>query len=413
MSANLPATHPAMAAFAVADGCLQVGGIPLTRLADRVGATPFFAYDRRLIGERIAHLRRHLPKSVSLQYAIKANPMPAVVQYLAGLVDGFDVASTLEMKTALDTPMPAKRVSFAGPGKTPAELAQAVAADITIEMESVGEMRAIAAVAAKTGRRPRVAIRVNPEFEVMGSGWRWGGGPQQFGIEAEQVPAAFGELAALDLEFVGFHIFSGSQNLNAGILQTLQENTIELAIRLAAHAPGPITHLNIGGGFGIPYFPKDVSLDIAPIGENLERLIATRVRPHLPEARVIIELGRYIVGEAGIYVTRILDRKESRGQVFLVTDGGMHHQLAASGNFGQVIRRNYPVTIGNRLDQGATETATVVGCLCTPLDLLADKMLLPHAEVGDLVVVFQSGAYGLSASPTAFLSHPLPAEILV
>jgi diaminopimelate decarboxylase len=413
MSAEPPVIHPAIAAFPVVDGCLQVGGIPLTRLADRVGATPFFAYDRRLIGERIAHLRRYLPTSVALQYAIKANPMPAVVQYLAGLVDGFDVASTLEMKIALDTPMPVNRVSFAGPGKTPAELAQAVAADITIEMESAGEMRGIAAAAAKAGRRPRVAIRVNPDFEVKGSGMRMGGGPQQFGIDAEQVPAVLRELAALDLDFVGFHIFSGSQNLNSGILQSLQESSIELAIRLASHAPGPIKHLNIGGGFGIPYFPKDVPLDIAPIGENLDRLIRTRVVPNLPQARVIVELGRYIVGEAGIYVTRILDRKESRGQVFLVTDGGMHHQLAASGNFGQVIRRNYPVTIGNRLAQGTSEIATVVGCLCTPLDLLADKMLLPRADVGDLVVVFQSGAYGLSASPTAFLGHPMPPEILL
>ncbi|HUN52627.1 MAG TPA: pyridoxal-dependent decarboxylase, exosortase A system-associated [Candidatus Sulfotelmatobacter sp.] len=413
MSAAPPPAHPAQAAFAVVDGCLQVGGVPLTRLAERVGSTPFFAYDRRLISDRIAHLRRHLPASVSLQYAIKANPMPAVVQHLAGLIDGFDVASTLEMKTALDTPMPAKRVSFAGPGKTPAELAQAVAADITIEMESAGEMRTVAAAAARAGRRPRVAVRVNPDFEVKGSGMRMGGGAAQFGIDAEQVPALLGELAALDLEFVGFHIFSGSQNLSADILQSLQQKTIELAIRLQAHAPAPVRHLNIGGGFGIPYFPKDVALDIAPIGDNLDRLIRTRVAVHLPEARVIVELGRYIVGEAGIYVTRILDRKESRGQVFLVTDGGMHHQLAASGNFGQVIRRNYPVAIGNRLGQTATETASVVGCLCTPLDLLADKMLLPRAEVGDLVVVFQSGAYGLTASPTAFLGHPMPAEVLL
>jgi diaminopimelate decarboxylase len=413
MTGKPAAIHPSAAAFTVIDGCLAVGGVPLTRLAERVGSTPFFAYDRGLLGERIGHLRAHLPASVSLQYAIKANPMPAVVQYLAGLVDGFDVASTLEMKTALDTPMPAKRVSFAGPGKTPAELAQAIAADITIEMESAGEMRTIATLAAKAGRRPRVAIRVNPDFEVKGSAMRMGGGPQQFGIDAEQVPQVLRDLAARDLEFVGFHIFSGSQNLRADILQTLQEQTIELAIRLSAHAPGPIRHLNIGGGFGIPYFPKDVPLDIAPIGANLDRLVRTRVQPNLPEARVIVEFGRYIAGEAGVYVTRIVDRKESRGHVFLVTDGGLHHQLAASGNFGQVIRRNYPVAIGTRMQQASSETASVVGCLCTPLDLLADRIELPRAEVGDLVVVFQSGAYGLTASPTAFLSHPAPPEVLV
>ena len=141
--------------------------------------------------------------------------------------------------------------------------------------------------------------------------------------------------------------------------------------------------------------------------------MAGRIADALPEAKVIVELGRYIVGEAGIYVARVLDRKESRGQVFLVTDGGLHHHLAASGNFGQVIRKNYPVAIGNKMTPGAEEPANVVGCLCTPLDLLGDKVNLPHAEIGDLVVVFQSGAYGLTASPTAFLSHPAPAEILV
>jgi diaminopimelate decarboxylase len=405
--------HPTIVAYPVRDGCIVVGGIPLTRLAERVGQTPFFVYDRRLLTERIRHLRRHLPGEVALHYAIKANPMPAVVQHLATLVDGFDVASAGEMRTVLDTPISPARVSFAGPGKTKTELAQAIAAEITIEIESATELRTIAELAGKSGRSPRLAIRVNPDFEVKGSAMRMGGGPQQFGVDAERVPAVMRELSALGLDFVGFHIFSGSQNLRADILQTLQERTIELAISLAGQARAPVRHLNIGGGFGIPYFPKDVALDIKLIGENLGRLIDSRVKPALPEAQVILEFGRYIVGEAGLYVARVIDRKESRGQLFLVTDGGLHHQLAASGNFGQVIRRNYPVAIGNRIDQPATETATIVGRLCTPLDLLADKVEVPHADIGDLVVVFQSGAYGLTASPINFLSHPAPLEVLV
>jgi diaminopimelate decarboxylase len=411
-SAN-PPLHPAIAAFPIRHGCLEVGGIPLTRLAERVGQTPFFAYDRRLLSERIGHLRRHLPPSVALHYAIKANPMPAVVQHLAGLVDGFDVASVAEMKTALDTPMAAGRVSFAGPGKTAQEIDQAIAADITIELESVTEMARVAASAEHSGRRPRVALRVNPDFEIKGSGMRMGGGSQQFGVDAEQAPAVLRELGKLDLDFVGFHIFGGSQNLRGDILQTAQERIVGLAISLAQHAPAPVRHLNIGGGFGIPYFAKDVPLDLAPLGEALGHLVDGPVRSALPQAQVVLELGRYIVGEAGIYVTRVIDRKVSRGEVFLVTDGGLHHQLAASGNFGQVIRRNYPVAIGNRMDKDAVETASVVGCLCTPLDLLADKLLLPRAEIGDLVVVFQSGAYGLTASPINFLSHPVPLEVMV
>ena len=184
-------------------------------------------------------------------------------------------------------------------------------------------------------------------------------------------------------------------------------------MRLAENAPAPIRYLNIGGGFGIPYFERDEPLDLAAIGDNLSGLMADAIRPNLPDARVVIELGRYIVGECGVYVTRIVDRKESRGKTFLVVDGGLHHQLAASGNFGQVIRRNYPVAIGNRAVDGATEVVSIVGCLCTPLDLLADDVALPRAEIGDLVVIFQAGAYGLTASPTAFLSHPAPVEVLV
>jgi diaminopimelate decarboxylase len=183
-------------------------------------------------------------------------------------------------------------------------------------------------------------------------------------------------------------------------------------LRLAALAPAPVKSLNLGGGFGIPYFPGEQSLDLAPIGDNLAR-VSERAARDLPSAQIVIELGRYLVGEAGIYVARIVDRKVSRGQVFLVTDGGLHHHLSASGNFGQVVRKNYPVTIGNKADSVRRELASVVGPLCTPLDLLADRMDLPVADVGDLAVVFQSGAYGASASPQAFLGHPPCVEVLV
>ncbi len=392
--------------------CDSVGGVPLERLAARVGSTPFFAYDRRLITERMELLRATLPAGIQLSYAVKANPMPAVVQHLSGLVDSFDVASAAEMHVALDTTMPADRVSFAGPGKTPVELSQAIAAGVTIEMESATEAERITVIGERLGIRPRVAVRVNPDFKVKGSGMRMGGGPQQFGVDAENVGALLRDLAGADLDVLGFHIFAGSQNLNAEILCEAQRETVALALRLAADAPMPVRYLNLGGGFGIPYFEKDRPLDLAAIGGNLERLLADEIRPALPDARVVMELGRYIVGEAGFYVTRVVDRKQSRGKTFLIVDGGMHHQLAASGNFGQVIRRNYPVAIANRGDEPG-ETVSVVGCLCTPLDLLADGAELPRADIGELVVVFQAGAYGLTASPTAFLSHPAPVEVLV
>jgi diaminopimelate decarboxylase len=405
--------RPFAAAFGTTGGSLAVGGVSLERLAARVGSTPFFAYDRRLLSERVAALRSALPAGIDLSYAIKANPMPAVVQHLSGLVDSFDVASVAEMRTALDTTISADHVSFAGPGKTQSEITQAVAAGITIELESSTEASRVVAAGERLGVRPRVAIRVNPDFRVKGSGMRMGGGSQQFGVDAELVPALLCELSAAEVDVLGFHVFAGSQNLSAEILCEAQGRTAELVVALAAHVPQPVRYVNLGGGFGIPYFDQDEPLDLATVGQNLGDVLAGTIRPALPDARVVIELGRYIVGECGVYVTRIVDRKVSRGHTFLIVDGGLHHQLAASGNFGQVLRRNYPVAIGSRITEEADEEASVVGCLCTPLDLLGDKVGVPRADIGDLVVVFQAGAYGLTASPTAFLSHPFPAEILV
>ncbi|MCA1569558.1 MAG: pyridoxal-dependent decarboxylase, exosortase A system-associated [Chloroflexi bacterium] len=402
-----------MAAFGRVDGRLAVNGVAIDRLAERVGQTPFFAYDRGLLSARIALLRATLPECIRLSYAIKANPMAAVVQHLSGLVDAFDCASAAELRTALDTPTSPAHVSFAGPGKRLAELSQAVAAGATIELESETEARRVVAIGERLGIRPRVAVRVNPDFSVKGSGMRLGGGPQQFGVDSELVPQLLTLLGGADVELLGFHIFAGSQNLDAEILCDAQRQTVALALQLAEHAPRPIRYLNLGGGFGIPYAERDSPLDLAAIGRNLEQLVDGELAAKLPDARVFIELGRYIVGECGVYVTRVVDRKCSRGKVFLVVDGGLHHQLAASGNFGQVIRRNYPVAVASRVDDQPEETVSVVGCLCTPLDRLAEGVSLPHADVGDLIAIFQAGAYGLTASPAAFLSHPPALEVLV
>src|SRR3954468_22600706 len=411
---NRPArpVHAAMDQFAVLDDCLQVGGVPLTELARRVGRTPFYAYDRDLIRQRVELLRRHLPAGVHLHYAIKANPMPDVVRLFASLVDGLDVASGGELNVALAAGVRPDAISFAGPGKSDEELAKAVAARIVINLESEREMERVAKLGPAAGGRPRVAVRVNPDFELKSSGMMMGGGPKQFGVDAERVPVMLSRMKLLRLDFQGFHIFSGSQNLRAEAIGEAQEKAIELAVKLAASAPAPVRLLNIGGGFGIPYFPGDQPLDLAAVGANLARLVRG-LGDRLPQATVIVELGRYLVGEAGIYVCRVVDRKVSRGQVFLVTDGGLHHHLAASGNFGQVVRKNYPVLVGNRVVGNERETVFVTGPLCTPLDLLAERMDMARADVGDLIVVLQSGAYGLSASPTAFLSHPAPAEVLV
>lgn len=387
-----------------------VGDTPLSRVVESIGSTPCYVYDRSKLTRRVRALRAVLPSQVLLHFAMKANPMPALVCHMAGLVDGIDVASFGELRVALDSGMSAQHISFAGPGKSDRELVQAHAAGILVNLESFREVGVLARASERSGVRARVAVRVNLPFELKASGMKMSGGARQFGIDAELVPDMLREIVAADLAFEGFHMFAGSQNLRHAAIVEAQTRCFEQALEWHDLLPSPLRSLNLGGGFGIPYTPGEAALDIEPILANLAALCA-RLDTQMPGANLVIELGRYLVGEAGIYVSRVIDRKISRGQVFLVVDGGMHHHLAASGNFGQVIRRNYPVAINAR--NGARETASVVGPLCTPLDLLADRMELEVAEPGDLVVVFQSGAYGRSASPRAFLSHPDVVEALV
>jgi diaminopimelate decarboxylase len=406
-----PPSHAPMRQFPIRDGELVVGRMPLTRLAARVGQTPFYAYDRGLLTRRVAELRAVLPPALKLHYAMKANPMPALVCHMAGLVDGIDVASGGELKVALDAGANPRETSFAGPGKQRAEMRQAVAAGILINIESFREVRELAAISEQTGHQARIAVRVNPDFELKSSGMKMGGGAKQFGVDAEQVPELLAEIGRSGLNFEGFHLFAGSQNLKPEAIVEAQGKSFDLALRLAAAAPSPVRFLNLGGGFGIPYFPGEQALDLAPIGAALATIV-DRASRELPKAELVLELGRYLVGEAGIYVTRIVDRKISRGHCYLIADGGLHHHLSASGNFGQVIRKNYPVAIGNRMASREQETVSVVGPLCTPLDLLADRMELATAEIGDLVVIFQSGAYGFTASPQAFLGHLACVEVI-
>lgn len=404
--------HTTIEGYGVANDELTVDGQTLRELAQQAGQTPFYVYSRRLIDERLRKLRTILPSGVHLHYAMKANPLPDLVRHIAPQVDGLDVASARELAVALTTGTQPELISFAGPGKRDAELEAALRAGIVLNVESPAELERLAALGGRLGIRPLAAIRVNPDFELKSSGMRMSGGPKQFGIDAEQVPEVLRRLGQLDVQFEGFHIFSGSQNLDGHAIADAETKSLDLALALAAHAPRPPRFVNLGGGFGIPYFPGDKPVDLAPVRAALEAAQA-RLDRAFPSSTIVIELGRYIVGEAGLYVCQVIDRKISRGQVFLVTDGGLHHHLAASGNFGQVLRKNYPVLVGTRVSGGPREVASVVGPLCTPLDLLADRMEMARAEPGDLVVVFQSGAYGATASPINFLSHPGPVELLV
>jgi diaminopimelate decarboxylase len=390
-------------------GRLAVGGIDCEDLVARAGDTPLFVYDFALIKARIARLRSDLPQEVAIHYAMKANPMPELVHSIALLVDGLDVASAGELEIASASHA---HVSFAGPGKRDRELKAAIEAEATINLESEGEAERALSIAASLGITPKMAVRVNPDFDLKGSGMRMGGGAKPFGVDAERVPALVRRVIDAGADWRGFHIFAGSQALDSVAIAETQRATIELAGQLADQVGECPPLVNIGGGFGIPYFPGDKSVDAAAIGAALSAALAVR-STSLASSRFAVELGRYLVGEAGVYLTRIIDRKISHGEVFLITDGGLHHQLAATGNFGTVVRRNYPVAIASKYDQPSAEPATITGCLCTPLDRLADQVELPKAEVGDLVAVFMAGAYGPTASPERFLGHPASRELLV
>lgn len=396
--------------FATIDGELGVAGRRVSDWAAEAG-TPLFLYDRALIARRIARLRAALPPAVALSYAMKANPLPELVGWIGGRVDHIDIASGGELAVALAAGVAGDRISFAGPGKRDGELAAAIAAGATINIESAGELGRAVALTEAGAQQVRAALRVNPDFDLKGSGMRMGGGAKPFGVDVEQAPAVLAAMADARVDFRGFQIFAGSQNLDAPRLIEAEALTVALAARLAEHAPGPVRHLNLGGGFGIPYFPADRPLDLEAVGRGLAATWEARPAV-LAHTRPVIELGRYIVGEAGVYLTRVVDVKSSGGETFVVTDGGLHHQLAASGNFGTVVRRNYPVANASRLAAAAAIVANVVGCLCTPLDRLGERVPLPQTQPGDLIAVFMAGAYGASASPSAFLGHPPPAERL-
>lgn len=402
----IPEGYPTM------DGQLAIGGKTATQLVEMAGGTPLFVYSRGIIAATMAQLREVMPARLHINYAIKANSHPDVLGFMADLVDGYDIASGGELEKIKAAGIDASRVSFAGPGKRDWELESAISSGVTLNLESEGEAERALAIGERLGITPRLAIRVNPSFDMKGSGMKMGGGAKPFGVDAERVPALGRRIIEVGADWRGLHIYTGSQALSAEAIIETQANVLDLADHIASEIGQPLPKLNMGGGFGIPYFHGDVPLDTAAIGAALEERFAD-LPASLKDAHLCIELGRYLVGLAGIYLCRIVDRKVSHDEVFLVTDGGLHHQLAASGNFGTVVRRNYPAAIATRFDSPADEVQNVVGCLCTPLDKLSDKGFLPHAEVGDIVAIFCAGAYGASSSPAQFLGQGPALEVLV
>ena len=397
---------PLPAEFAAQSGMLTIAG---TTAADWATTTPVFVYDAGIVAARVNRFRAAFA-GVDLHYAIKANPLAALLERVAPMVDGLDVASGGELEKALAV-KPAAAISFAGPGKRDAELIGAIRSGATLNVESEGEAERALQLGEDLGVAPRLAVRVNPDIELRGSGMKMGGRPSPFGVDAVRAAALVRRIVAAGADWRGFHIYAGSQALDAGAIAETQAATLALAARLAEEAWEAPPLVNLGGGFGVPYFAGDVPLDVERVGAALADAIAARADV-LRDARFAIELGRWLVAEAGVYLTRIVDRKQSQGETFLVTDGGLNHQLAASGNFGTVVCRNYPLALASDIGGAAAETVSVVGPLCTPLDRLGDRIGLPAAEPGDLIAVFLAGAYGASASPAGFLGHPAAPEIV-
>ncbi len=370
--------------------------------------TPYYVYSRRIIKKKIEILGKHLDDAFKIYYSIKANPFTDLLAYLCPLVDGLEVSSPREMKLALDTGMASENILYTGPGKTEDELEKAVRSGVIISAESESEVARITRLKHRIrDAKPKVMLRVNPNFIQRHAGMKMACGSSPFGMDEELVPEIVRIMQKSSLPVYGFHVYTGSQILDADAINAAQDYIFQLFSKLKSHCTKPVQALNLGGGFGIPYFSGHQPLDVRSVCANLNHLWKDADTP------LILELGRYIIGEAGIYVCQVVDRKVSRGKIYLVTDGGMHHHLAASGNLGQKVRKNFPVYALDNMQADETETVTVTGKLCTPLDVLAEDVELPKCGTGDYIAIMNSGAYGLTASPVNFLGHPLADEILV
>jgi diaminopimelate decarboxylase len=406
--------RPGGPTFGRTGGALTVGAFTVQRLAEGHG-TPLYVYDAAAMRGQLAALRAQLPDVISVYYSVKANPNPAVIRSLVEAGAGCEIASAAEYLRARAAGCPPESILFAGPGKGEEELAHVLAAGIgEIHVESTEEIAMLGSIAARLGVPVDVSIRVNPAQSAAGGAMQMGGLPAAFGIDEERLEDAVATVKATPgLRLRGLHMFAGTQILEAEVLVRQWRHAVALAARLAEIVGTPPDTVDLGGGLGIPYFPHEKPLDLTRVRELAGELFAS-LPACLAGTRFVLEPGRYLVGPCGLYLARVRSVKRSRGTTFVILDGGMHHHLAASGNLGQVIKRDYPIVNASRLDDEASLTAVVVGPLCTPLDTLGRKAQLPAATaVGDLVAVLQSGAYGLSASPVGFLSHPMPAEVLV
>ncbi|MFL6720963.1 MAG: pyridoxal-dependent decarboxylase, exosortase A system-associated [Sphingomonas sp.] len=394
------------------DGQLLIGGYPAEVLVAEAGGTPLFVYDNNIVGAQIARFRAAMPDGIALYYSVTANPYEPLLEFLGRYIDGFRVVSLGELKRLHAANLAGVPMSFAGPGKLDSELAAGVKARATISVESEVEAARAISAGEKLGVQPKVSVRVTPPFAIENGRVTLGSRPSPFGIDAERVPALVQGLIEAGVDWRGLHIFAGAQCLDAAALAEGHRATVAHAGEIADAIGRPIPELNLGSGFDIACRPGDEPLDIDLVATSLHRTLCD-APPQLATTRFTIELGRWLVGEAGVYLTRVVDRTESCGQTFLTTDGGGHHLIGATGSLGERGIANFPIAVAGRFGAAAEQEVSVTGCLCTPFDVFGDQVGLPPADVGDLIAIFCAGAYGLSSSPQAWESRPPAREMLV
>src|SRR5919205_3092877 len=390
-------------------------GVPISRLAEDYG-TPFYLYHGEMISERVRRVHEALGTEVS--YSVKANPSLGVCQLIASQQEaGAEVASSGELAVARAAGFEPEDIVFAGPGKTDDELRRAVEEGIfAVNVESLNEIGRLASIAKRQGRRIGVGLRINPAAQLMGSQMRMGGTVGQFGIDQSDLADAVRRtLSYPQLVLRGIHVYTATQVFEVEPLLEHCRNILEIGLEAADEAGQPLQMIDFGGGFGVPYFEKMAEFDLERFGEGFQRLLESyRSDPRLESCRFLFELGRYLVADAGLYVTRVVEVKQMRGKIFVVTDGGMNHHLTATGNMGQVFRKSYPIlNLSSAKGERSEEGVAMAGPCCTPLDMFGTNLPLVEPEVEDLIGVFYSGAYGYSASNLGFLSHPTPAEVLL
>jgi diaminopimelate decarboxylase len=383
--------------------------------AAREFGTPAFVYFLDHIRARIAAVRAAFGGRFTLRYAMKSNPNAALLARLRDLVDGLDVSSGGEVTRGIAAGWPAARIGFTGPGKTRRELVTAMAAGIgEIVVESVEEAEALNALAAEHGRRQAILARIAPARMPRGFGVHMSGKPTQFGIDEEDADAALARLRTFPhLDLCGLHIYAGTQSLDADAIVQNLENFVALFARLSdAHDLRPRA-LVFGSGFGIPYYEQDTPLDLSRIAAAINpALDALKASPRFAATDVVLETGRYLVGEAGFFLAGVTRVKHSRGSDIAILDGGMNHHLGAAGHLGSIVQRNYRMFRVSGSGAGA-HAYTLVGPLCTSIDTLGRQVTLPALAAGDVLAIECSGAYGLTASPIHFIGHEPAKEILV